>query len=66
MSEWITEKVPPEQEDVIVTIRDDSGDTVFNYTSVGWYYNGYWVVDNEINFKVVAWQPLPQPYTKWE
>lgn len=53
--------IPPTEEMVIVSIRDDSGDTPYCYTYVGWYFNGYWVVDNSICTQVVAWMELPPP-----
>lgn len=51
---------------VNVSIHDDSGDTPFDYTSCGWVTTDgeYWIVDNEINNHVVAWMPLPEPYTE--
>ena len=51
---------------VNVSIHDDSGDTPFDYTSCGWVTTDgeYWIVDNEINNHVIAWMPLPEPYTE--
>ena len=62
---WIpvTERLPDKSgENVIVSIHDDSGD----YASFGWYAvkGKFWVVDNEVNERVVAWLPLPIPYRK--
>ena len=63
---WIpvTEALPINDVDVIVSVLDDSGDTPYRFTSVGWCTpNGqYWVVDNEMCYGVVAWQPLPEPW----
>lgn len=59
---WRYDK-PPSVENVIVSCRDESGDTPYNYSSVGWYYNGLWVVDNEPCFCVIAWMELPKPLT---
>lgn len=51
----------------IVTVRDDSGDSVRYYTTTGWRSNSFiqenaWIVDDEVNFNVVAWMPFPEPY----
>ena len=58
---------PNDEEEVIVSICDDSGDTKFCYTSVGWRSRNIlgknaWVVDNTVRSDVVAWMPLPEPY----
>lgn len=65
---WIPctpETMPKNEEEVIVSILDDSGDNAFKYTASGWYAvaGDFWVVDNEMNRHVVAWMPLPKPYT---
>lgn len=61
---WIpvTEALPWNDTNVLVTVRDDSGDTPWEYTSVGWRTpdGQYWVVDNEICYGVIAWMPLPR------
>ena len=63
---WIpvSERLPTGQTEVIVSIHDDSGDTPFDYTASGWVTdNGeYWIVDGEINYYVIAWMLLPEPY----
>ena len=63
---WIpvTEALPINDVDVIVSVLDDSGDTPYRFTSVGWCTpdGQYWVVDNEICHGVIAWMPLPEPY----
>ena len=65
---WIPckEKLPKYGENVIVSIHDDSGDYACDYASFGWYAvkGKFWVVDNEVNERVVAWLPLPRPYRK--
>lgn len=65
---WISieEKLPPEGERVIVSITDETGDTSYDYTSVGWYSGqGYkFVVDNEYNNWVTHWMPRPKPFKK--
>ncbi|MFW5669567.1 MAG: DUF551 domain-containing protein [Acetivibrio ethanolgignens] len=61
---WISveEKLPKDEENVLVTIKDDSADSPIYYTSVGWYYKGIWVVENEVSHQVIAWMPFPEPY----
>lgn len=63
---WIpvTEALPINDVDVIVSVLDNSGDTPYRFTSVGWCTpNGqYWVVDNEMCYGVIAWMPLPEPW----
>lgn len=63
---WIlcSERLPDNGDIVIVSIRDETGDTKFNYSSYGWITTNkeYWIVDNEINNYVVAWMPLPYAY----
>lgn len=61
---WIpvSERMPRDDEEVIVSCTDDSGDSKFTYTTVGWHYKGLWVVNNDRCFFVVAWMPLPEPY----
>ena len=63
---WIpvSERLPTGQTEVIASIHDDSGDTPFDYTASGWVTDDgeYWIVDGEINYHVIAWMPLPEPY----
>jgi len=62
---WIpvTEALPINDVDVIVSVLDNSGDTPYRFTSVGWCTpdGQYWVVDNEMCNGVIAWMPLPEP-----
>lgn len=62
--QWIpcSDHLPKDDEEVIVNIYDDSGDTSFSYTTVGWCYQGVWVVDNCRCLMVTAWMPLPKSY----
>ena len=55
---------PPSEENVLVSCVDYSGDTPFKYTNVGWITPDHrnWIVDNEVNWNVIAWAPLPEPY----
>lgn len=63
---WIpcSTALPKDEEEVIVSIHDDSGDYACDYTSSGWYAAAgeFWVVDNETNMRVTAWMPLPEPW----
>ena len=63
--DWIpvTEKqLPPDDEDVIVTCLDDSGDTPYSYTTMAWHYKDMWVCDNMRCPFVIAWMPRPEPW----
>ena len=64
MTNWIPVSEGPPKIDtkVLVTIKDDSGDSLNYYTSVGWYYDGIWVVDNTVCYQVIAWMEFPKPY----
>lgn len=65
-SQWVLTKdaLPKNDDVVIVTILDDSGDTPFRYTDFGWYFDRAecWIVDTEQRNDIVAWMPLPKPY----
>lgn len=58
----ISERLPEDDTEVIVSCTDDSGDSEYSYTTVGWHYKGIWVVNNDRSFFVKAWMPLPDPY----
>lgn len=65
VQEWIpcSERLPSDDEDVIVSVLEDHGDRSWKYTTVAWLCNGVWISDNEILFgTAVAWMPLPKPY----
>ena len=61
---WIpvSEKLPKDDEEVIVSCTDDSGDTPFSYTTVAWHFKGTWICKDERCFFITAWMPLPEPY----
>ena len=61
---WIpvTERLPEDDTEVIVSCTDDSGDSEFSYTTTGWHFKGLWVVDNERSCFVRAWIPLPEAW----
>ena len=63
-SDWIPidKEPPPEQENVIVSIYNDSGDIPFKYTTAGWRVGSVWIVENEVNPYVVAWKYFPESY----
>ena len=58
------DELPSECEEVIVSVRDDSADNVYNYTTVAWMFdNGRWISDNDfVRGEVIAWMSLPKPY----
>lgn len=62
--EWtpVTEALPRDDEEVIVTCLDDSGDTPYSYTTTAWHYKGMWVCDNMRCPFVIAWMPRPEPW----
>ena len=64
-ADWIpcSEKMPSDDEYVIVSVLDDHGDTPWKYTTVAWHCNGVWILDNDILCgTAIAWMPLPMPY----
>ena len=66
VNDWVSvkDKLPYDQDIVIVAINDDSGDTPYKYTYFGWYMSEAkcWIVDDEIRRgEVYAWKPLPEP-----
>ena len=67
--QWIpcNERLPSGQENVIVTIYDDHGDTPWEYTTNAWHIDGVWIADNDIVCgSVLAWMPLQQPWEEVE
>ena len=61
---WIpvSERLPEECKEVLVTVKDDSADSPIYYTAVGWYYAGIWVVEDTVCHQVIAWMRPPKPY----
>lgn len=67
--QWISvkDRLPPLQKEVIVAICDDSGDTLWKYTTCGWMVSQIiWIVDNDVHYDVTHWMPLPEPPTNKE
>ena len=64
VSDWIpcSERLPNNDEEVIVSVEDDRADNIFKYTTTAWRYGDVWVSDNERICGVIAWMPLPKPY----
>lgn len=62
--EWISvkDRLPRIGDEVIVSVKDDSGDSPYWYTTVGWYAcdHNRWIVDNEFNTMVTHWAALPR------
>lgn len=55
--------LPNIDEEVIVSVCDDSGDNSYYYTTTGWLCHDTWISNNErICGEVIAWAPLPKPY----
>ena len=65
-AKWIpvSKRVPNSDDWAIVTILDESGDTPYRYTDLGWYMEqGHaWIVDNEVRRDIIAWMPKPRPW----
>ena len=61
---WIptSERLPEECKEVLVTVKNDSADSLNYYTAVGWYYAGIWVVEDAVCHQVIAWMRPPKPY----
>lgn len=63
--EWILcfKKLPAEAQQVIVSVRDDRGDSPYCYTCCAWLLGDCWITDNDVLAgEVIAWMPLPKPY----
>jgi hypothetical protein len=64
--EWIpcSERLPANDDQVIISILDESGDIPYRYSYFGWYFDRAkcWIVESEPRTDVVAWMPLPKPW----
>ena len=62
---WIpcSERLPANDNWVIVSVFDECGDIPYRYSDFGWYLEvaKCWIVDSEQRTDVVAWMPLPAP-----
>ena len=62
---WIpvTERLPNNDDFVIVTVKDESGDSPYIYSDFGWYLDraGCWIVNTEQRTDITHWMPLPKP-----
>lgn len=57
-------QMPPECEEVDVTIEEINGAAYTRYTSTSWLQDGVWVVKkNALKPRVIAWKPKNTPYT---
>lgn len=64
MNEWISvkDRLPPRYYEVVVAICDDTGDTPWKYTTVGWMASeDIWIIDNDVGHGVTHWMHLPEP-----
>lgn len=63
---WIlcSERLPKDDDWVIVTILEERGDISYRYTDFGWYLEvaNCWIIDAEQRTDIIAWMPLPKPY----
>lgn len=60
----VTKSLPKNDDWVIVTILDESGDTPWRYTDFGWYLEeaNCWIVEAEQRTDVIAWAEMPEPW----
>lgn len=63
---WIpcSERLPENDDFVIITILDEHGDTPYKYTDFGWYLDAAkcWIVASEQRTDIIAWMPLPRAF----
>jgi len=64
--EWIpcSERMPANDDWVIISVLDEAGDTLYRYSDFGWYFEmaKCWIVESEPRTDAVAWMPLPKPW----
>lgn len=60
----VSERLPKNDDWVIVTILDEWGDTPWTYADFGWYLEAAncWIIDAQQRTDVIAWMPLPDPW----
>lgn len=63
-SGWIpvSERLPSECVEVLITATSPDG---YIYTTTTWYQEKRWVMRHRAD-KVIAWQPLPEPFKESE
>ena len=63
---WIpvSEGLPDNEDVVVVTIKDEHGDSPFIYSDFAWYLKDgkCWIYNAEKSNDIVAWTPLPEPW----
>ena len=63
--DWISviERLPENDDFVIVAIKDEHGDSPYVYSDFGWYFDRAecWIVDTEQRTNITHWMPLPEP-----
>jgi len=63
---WIpcSERMPANDDWVIISVLDEAGDTLYRYSDFGWYFEmaKCWIVESEPRTDAVAWMPLPKPW----
>ena len=63
--DWVlADRVLPNiDEEVIISVCDDSADNSYYYTTTGWLCHDTWISNNErVCGQVIAWAPLPKQY----
>lgn len=65
--DWIPveEGLPGDREEVEVTIEEKANEVgkIRRYTKRAWIQDGRWIIrQNPYEPRVIAWQPLPEPY----
>lgn len=58
----VSKSLPTEGTMVEITILENNGYIPVRYTDAGWYHKGFWIVNNGINYDVIAWKSLSKAY----